>query len=120
MRRILLAAVLFTIAALAFSSAASAASFKSCADINHKIGGKNYKLATKVKVKGISCSDAKAVVVAYTTGGGMLNKSTLEALKARCKPDKNGQAAPTKAGRTATTCASANGKRVLKAWTMNG
>ena len=120
MRRALITASVIAVAGLGSASTASAASYTSCKDINHKIGGKNYKLATKVKVKGISCSDAKAVVVAYTTGGGMLNKSTLEALKARCKPDKKGQAAPTKAGRTATTCASANGKRVLKAWTMNG
>ncbi len=120
MRRILTLAVLLAVAAFAFGSAsASAASLKSCADVNHKINGKNYKLATKVKVKGISCADAKAVVVAYSTGGGMLAKATLEALRNRCKADK-AQGGATKAGRTATTCASPNGARVLKAWFMNG
>ena len=119
MRRILTLVAIALAAVLVTSTTASAASLKSCSDINHKINGKNYKLATKVKVKGISCSDAKVVVVAYTTGGGMLAKATLEALKNRCKADKS-QGGATKAGRTATTCASPNGARVLKAWFMNG
>lgn len=119
MRRTIIVISLCGAVSVGISSTASAASYKACKDINHKISGKNYKLATKVKVKGISCSDAKAVVVSYTTGG-MLAKPELEALKNRCKPDKKGQAAPNKVGRTATTCASANGKRALKAWTMNG
>lgn len=118
MRRILTLAVLLAVAAFAFGSAsASAASLKSCADVNTKIGGKNYKVATKVQVKGLTCTQAKAFAIGITTGEKM--DTTLEALRPKCKSDKN-QTAAMKARRTATTCQSANGKRLFKAWLLNG
>ena len=119
MRRVLIALALLILGLLAFSSGASAAAYKSCADVNSQINGKNYKIATKVKAKGVTCAQAKTVFIAYATGAGMLADPTLEALKNRCKDDKN-QAASRKAKRIAVTCTSANGKRSLKAFVLGG
>ena len=108
------------IALLGVSATQSAAksSLKSCPAVNAKIGNKSYVIAIKVKAKGVSCSAMKQFWTVVATSEGEL-PADLQALRNRCKDDKN-QAAAGKAGRIAMTCASANGKRVLKAWVLGG
>lgn len=120
MRRALITASVVAVAALGSVGTASAAGYNSCSDINTKIGGKNYKIAIHVQAKGVGCSSVKKILISFATSNPIEPAdSTLEALKKRCKADKNQQAA-TKKGRTAYTCTSANGKRSIKAWVMNG
>lgn len=119
MRRTL--AVLSLSAALLGVSATQSvakSSLKSCPAVNAKIGTKNYVIAIKVKAKGVPCSAMKQFWTVVATSEGQL-PADLQALRNRCKDDKN-QAAAGKAGRIAMTCASANGKRVAKAWVQGG
>ena len=118
MHRALITASVIAVAGLGSTGAASAASYKSCADVNTKINGKNYKLATNVQAKGITCADAKLMLISFGTGG-MLRDNQLQGLKRRFKADRN-QKAAMKKGRIAYTCTSANGKRSVKAWVLNG
>lgn len=112
--------VLTAALALPFATPASAASLKSCPDVNTKIGSKNYKIATKVQVKGISCAQAKAFFISFGTGNAIDPPDpTLDTLRKRCKQDKKQPAAAKKLKRDAYTC-TAGGKQVAKAWMMRG
>lgn len=115
--------VLALAAALALppSAPAKKSSLQSCPDVNTKIGGKNYRIATKVQVKGVTCAQAKAFFISFGTGNAIDPPDpTLDALRRSCKKDKKQPAAAKKLKRDAYTCSSGGGKQVAKAWMMRG
>lgn len=119
MRRTIIVLALCATFSVGISPTASAARYRSCNNVTKMVGGKKLTLATKVKVKGISCKDAKAVVIDYVVAGGMLVDPVLAGLRRGCKPDKKGQARPKRVGRIATTCVQRYTPERLKAWMLS-
>lgn len=120
MRRLLLLLTASAVLAALPASAPAKSTYKSCSDVNTKIGGKNYKIAIKVQAKGVGCAQTKPLLISLGTGNPITPPdAALDKLKTRCRTDKN-QKAATKKRRSAYTCTSADGKRSVKAWMMNG
>ena len=117
----LIALALTATLALPASAPAKKSPFKPCKDVTTKIGGKSYKVATKVQAKGVTCAQATNMLAARM--GGEIKTPLdpkLTALSNRCKDDKKQPAGAVKARRTAWTCTSADGKRSIKSWVLKG
>lgn len=126
MHRRSLAAVLTLAAALALPAAAPAkkatpkAGWKSCSNLVES--SRHINLATRIKVRGGSCSDAKIVLKSFATTVPIKPPAVntrLEPWANRCAYDKKQPAGAKKAGRAAATCTTANGKKSVKAWVMH-
>lgn len=97
---------------------ASAAALQSCGPV--KMAGYPKALAIKVKVKGLSCTDASALWTSYVASGEAL-PGTLGDLKATCKDGSKGaRKKAAKVNRLAIACRSSDGKVVTKAWVLGG
>ncbi len=119
MRRLILMLTISALAMLSLAAPAQAASFKSCGPVKAKIGNKNYVLAIKVQVRGMSCAAANEFWKAYATGEQ--GSATVEDIRKNCKPgSKAAQKAAAKKGRTADVCRSSDGKMITKAWVLGG
>lgn len=117
MRRLILIPAVLAIALVGLPGTASAAGLKSCDNVRTTINGKKYVIATKVKVKGLSCGDAAALWISYATGEP--GSPTTDGLRANCR-DLGGkqQKAAAKQGRIAVSCR--DGKMKAKAWVLGG
>ena len=108
-----------TSGALSLAAPAGAATLTSCGEAKGKVGTNTYVFAVHIQAKGLGCKDAKAFWTSYATG--VAGPAGTETLRARCKTgSKADNKAANKKGRSAYSCVSANGKRVLKAWVLNG
>jgi hypothetical protein len=116
MRRLLILLAAPALALPMVSSPAAASTLQSCGPV--KIAGVPQPLATKVKVKNLTCADAKMLWTSYASSGEPL-PGALGDLSASCRDDsKAARKKAAKAKRLAIICRS--GKTVTKAWVLGG
>ncbi len=121
MRRTITVLALCTVVSVGMGPTASAAPYRSCANVTKMAGGKKLTLATMARVKEHSCKDAKAVVIDYVVAGAMIADPVLVGLRRHMAPQYTVRVRPQaahrreEAGRAAATCSTADGKKSVKA-----
>jgi hypothetical protein len=116
MRRLIIVLSAASLAVPLASVPASAAPMKSCGPV--KMAGYPKQLAIKVKVKNLSCADAKLLWTSYVATGEAVSPA-IDALKATCKDDsKAARKKAAKVNRLAIVCR--QGKVVTTAWALGG
>lgn len=116
MRRLIMAACAASLAFPVAALPAVAAPFDSCGPVT--MAGFPKPLAIKVKVKNLSCGDAKAMWTSYVATGEAVTPE-LDALKATCKDGpKAARKKAAKVNRLAIVCR--KGKVATTAWALGG